>query len=213
MSIYFKLTSCRHTAQIQDLSSSLFRFRFLQSISYQTRTMKRKAESPELSARKSARGNGYCSVEPKRDSLGNQIWPAPEDQMIAARAFLKEWYGCAPGPRLFFSDLHSATTQKPTLIVPDKDADGLSSGVIIHRTLVKLGLNPGLLDVHLVQKGSNIHAEDERKLMLAKKPSFIIVLDQGSRTGPPVVDAPETKSLIIDHHFSDDEFPKDAQVS
>jgi hypothetical protein len=57
----------------------------------QTRTMKRRAESTELTARKAAKGNRYCSVEPKRDSLGNQIWPAPENQMIAARAFLREW--------------------------------------------------------------------------------------------------------------------------
>jgi hypothetical protein len=108
--------------------------------------------------------------------------------------------------------LTSAAAQKPTLIVPDKDADGLSSGVIIHRTLVKLGLDPRHLDVHLVQKGSNIHEENERELMLEKKPTFIIVLDQGSRGGPPVIDDPDAKSLLIDHHLSD-EFPKDAQVS
>lgn len=107
---------------------------------------------------------------------------------------------------------HSAQSQKPTLIVPDKDADGLSSGVIIHRTLLKLGLSPEFLDVHLVQKGSNIHEEYERKLMLEKKPSFIIVLDQGSRGGPPVVDDRDVQSLIIDHHLSDD-FPESAIVS
>jgi nanoRNase/pAp phosphatase (c-di-AMP/oligoRNAs hydrolase) len=84
--------------------------------------------------------------------------------------------------------------------------------VIVHRTLVKLGLDPKLLDVHLVQKGSNIHEEDERKVMLEKKPTFVIVLDQGSRSGPPVIDDPDVKSLLIDHHLSD-EFPKDAQVS
>ena len=43
MSIYFKLISCRHTAQIQDLSSSVFRFGFLQSVSYQIRTIDRKS--------------------------------------------------------------------------------------------------------------------------------------------------------------------------
>jgi len=107
---------------------------------------------------------------------------------------------------------HSANAQKPTLIVPDKDADGLSSGVIIHKTLVKLGLDLRYLDVHLVQKGSNIHDEDERKLILEKKAAFIIVLDQGSRAGPPVVDDPDAKSLLIDHHLSD-EFPRDACVS
>jgi nanoRNase/pAp phosphatase (c-di-AMP/oligoRNAs hydrolase) len=48
--------------------------------------------------------------------------------------------------------------------------------------------------------------------MLQKKPAFIIVLDQGSRAGPPVIDGRDAKSLLIDHHLSD-EFPKDAQVS
>lgn len=108
--------------------------------------------------------------------------------------------------------VYSAAAQKPTLIVPDKDADGLSSGVIIHRTLVKLGLNPNLLNVYLVQKGSNIHVDDERKLMLEKSPSFIIILDQGSRGGPPIVDDNDVRSLLIDHHLSD-EFPKNALVS
>jgi single-stranded DNA-specific DHH superfamily exonuclease len=110
------------------------------------------------------------------------------------------------------ADVDSAQSQKPTLIVPDKDADGLSSGVIIHRTLLKLGLHPELLDVYLVQKGSNIHEEYERKLMLEKRSSFIIVLDQGSRGGPPVVDDRGVQSLIIDHHLSDD-FPEGATVS
>ena len=110
------------------------------------------------------------------------------------------------------SDLCSATAQKKTLIVPDKDADGLSAGVIVHSTLVKLGLDPKWLDVHLVQKGSNIHEENERELMLKKEPKFVIVLDQGSRPSPPVVEDPNVKSMVIDHHLSD-EFPKDATVS
>ena len=107
---------------------------------------------------------------------------------------------------------HSAAAQRPTLIVPDKDADGLSSGVIVYRSLVKLGLDPKLLDVHLVQKGSNIHEADERTLMSEKKPAFVIVLDQGSRGGLPVIDDPDAKCIVIDHHLSDD-FPKDALVS
>ncbi|KAH8791625.1 DHH family protein-like protein [Hyaloscypha finlandica] len=191
----FRSVPYRGPGSIHAFSSLKFRLRLAFSIFHQFRTMKRKAESPEPAARKAARGNDYCSVQPKRDSLGNQIWPAPEDQMIAARAFFRE----------------CAKAQKPTLIVPDKDADGLSSGVIVHRTLVKLGLDSKLLDVHLVQKGSNIHEEDERKVMLEKKPTFVIVLDQGSRSGPPVIDGPGVKTLLIDHHLSD-EFPKDAQV-
>lgn len=177
--------------------------------------MKRKAsDSPEPSSRKAPKVNDYCDTPIKRDSEGNQIWPAPESQMIAAREFLRNWF--ALHNFLFSGSLAanyaSATAQKPTLIVPDKDADGLSSGVIVHRSLVKLGLDPKLLDVHLVQKGSNIHAPDERKLMLEKRPSFVIVLDQGSRGGPPVIDDPDAKCIVIDHHLSDD-FPKDALVS
>ncbi|TVY49265.1 hypothetical protein LOCC1_G000819 [Lachnellula occidentalis] len=157
--------------------------------------MKRKATSPDSSARKAVKVDDYCSVQTKKDPNGDPIWPAPEEQMTSARMFLRE----------------CADANKPTLIVPDKDADGLSSGVIVHRTLVKLGLDPKFLDVHLVRKGSNIHEEDERKIMLGKKPQFVIVLDQGSRGGPSVVDDNQVRSIVIDHHISDD-FPEGATV-
>jgi nanoRNase/pAp phosphatase (c-di-AMP/oligoRNAs hydrolase) len=95
--------------------------------------------------------------------------------------------------------------------VPDKDADGLSSGVILYRTLEALGLDASLIDVHLFSKGRNIHEDDERKAMSEKEASYIVVLDQGSRGGPPVVDSTETETLILDHHLSDD-FPERAKV-
>jgi nanoRNase/pAp phosphatase (c-di-AMP/oligoRNAs hydrolase) len=95
--------------------------------------------------------------------------------------------------------------------VPDKDADGLSSGVIIYRTLTALGLDPSQIGVHLVQKGHTVHSELERASMAVKKPEYIIVLDQGSISAPPLVDEPETKSLILDHHLSD-VFPERSQV-
>ena len=95
--------------------------------------------------------------------------------------------------------------------MPDKDADGLDAGVILRKTLVALGLSSDLIDVHLIGKNSTVHDEIERAAMQARSPSYIIVVDQGSRAAPPVVDSPETKSLIIDHHLSD-EFPKDAEV-
>lgn len=47
--------------------------------------------------------------------------------------------------------------------------------------------------------------------MQAKFPKYIIVVDQGSRSAPPVVDSTDTKALIIDHHLSDD-FPRHATV-
>ena len=47
--------------------------------------------------------------------------------------------------------------------------------------------------------------------MLVKEPKYIVVVDQGSRAAPPIVDSPETKSLILDHHMTD-EFPNNAMV-
>lgn len=96
--------------------------------------------------------------------------------------------------------------------MPDKDADGLDAGVIIHRTLVALGTAASSIDVHLIAKGNSIHDEEEREAMMRKNPKYIIVVDQGSGPAPPVVDSPDVKSLIIDHHLSD-EFPKNALVS
>ena len=98
------------------------------------------------------------------------------------------------------------------MIVPDKDADGLDAGVIIHRTLEALGKSSENIDVHLLPKGATVHDQAERESMLAKRPSMIIVVDQGSRPGPRIVDSPDVKCLIIDHHLSD-EFPQDATVS
>lgn len=43
------------------------------------------------------------------------------------------------------------------------------------------------------------------------KPSYLIVLDQGSRASSALIDNPSTKSLILDHHLSDD-FPENALV-
>jgi hypothetical protein len=101
----------------------------------------------------------------------------------------------------------SVTAQQRTLIVPDKDADGLTSGSILLRTLVLLGLDPDLISVHLLQRGSNIHEDSERAAMASHKPSYVFVLDQGSRKSPPVIDLPH-KALVIDHHFAlDDDFP------
>ncbi|MCJ1322785.1 hypothetical protein MMC15_008135 [Xylographa vitiligo] len=160
--------------------------------------MKRKATDSSV-ASKSKRPKeaipDYCDVEPRRDAQEGIIWPAPEKAMDEAREFLRK----------------CASAQQKTLIVPDKDADGLDAGVIIHRTLTALGLSPSLIDVHLVKKGTNIHDAEERILMQAKNPKFVIVVDQGSRSGPPVVDNKDVQSLIIDHHLSD-EFPQNATV-
>lgn len=137
----------------------------------------------------------YTDVDPIKDDDGNPIWPAPEADIARARSFLRE----------------CATSGKKVLIVPDKDADGLSSGVQIHRTLTTLGLDTGLLDVHLHKRGSNIHAEEERQAMGEKNPNFVIVLDQGSVRSQAIVEDPNVRTLILDHHLSDS-FPDRAEV-
>ncbi|KAI4152296.1 MAG: hypothetical protein LQ341_000729, partial [Variospora aurantia] len=137
----------------------------------------------------------YCDVRPRQDDQGATLWPASPGGIESARVFLKE----------------CASSQQKILIVPDKDADGLDAGVIVHRTLTALGAAASSIDVHLVAKGNTIHDEEEREAMKKKNPKYIIVVDQGSSAGPEVIDDPAVKSLIIDHHLSDD-FPKDALV-
>jgi hypothetical protein len=101
----------------------------------------------------------------------------------------------------------SADAKSRTLIVPDKDADGLSSGAILQHTLRLLGIPPDLIDVHLLSKGNTIHSEEERSKMASKYPNFIFVLDHGSRSGPNLIDA-NHEALIIDHHYAmDSDFP------
>ncbi|KAH7058889.1 DHH family protein [Macrophomina phaseolina] len=130
-----------------------------------------------------------------KDDSGEIIWPAPKDQMERARNFIQR----------------CASAGKKTLIVPDKDADGLSAGVILQKTLVLLGLRPELISAHLLQKGNSIHTDSERQAMAAHEPEYVFVLDQGSRKSPPVIDRPH-KALIVDHHYAEeDDFPEGSE--
>ena len=95
----------------------------------------------------------------------------------------------------------------------------MSSGMILHRTLTTLGLDPDLIKVHLLVKGTNVAStvEQERleKTITENQADFppnarearIIVVDQGSRPGPPLVResavGAHIRTLIIDHHMSD----------
>ncbi|KAI1097679.1 DHH phosphoesterase [Jackrogersella minutella] len=135
----------------------------------------------------------YHLTSSLRDESGEIVWPAPKAQIECARNFI----------------LECVSAKKKTLIIPDKDADGLTSGAILQKTLILLGLEPHLISAYLPQKGNNIHMESERVAMAAYEPEYIFVLDQGSRKAPPVIDGPH-KALIIDHHWTidDDDFPE-----
>lgn len=105
----------------------------------------------------------------------------------------------------------SAKANKQTLIVPDKDADGLSSGVILWRTLEALGLSTDLISAHLLTKGNTVHDAAERVKMAAKSPSYIFVLDQGSRHSGPLIEEPHTALVIDHHHATPSDFPEGAE--
>ncbi|KAI0900205.1 DHH phosphoesterase [Annulohypoxylon nitens] len=189
---FIKTFSCylprrRLTAAKEEIASLIFQSEMKRSVSSASkgtpRAKKRQPEVPE-----------YHSIPSARDESGEIIWPAPRAQIEIARSFI----------------LECVTAKKKTLVVPDKDADGLTSGAILQKTLVLLGLDPDLISAHLLQKGTNIHDERERAAMAAYKPEYIFVLDQGSRKSPPVIDTSH-KALIIDHHWAlEDDFPKDS---
>ncbi|KAF4554170.1 Hypothetical protein D9617_5g070470 [Elsinoe fawcettii] len=133
----------------------------------------------------------YHLTPTNKDADGQDIWPAPSDQIDHARAIIQE----------------CAAAGKRTVICPDKDADGLTSGVILHRTLVALGLSPDLITVHLLEKGNTVHSDVERTHISSHSPAYLFVLDQGSRSSPPLSSEPCT-TLIIDHHHStESDFP------
>ncbi|KLP05026.1 uncharacterized protein FFB20_02273 [Fusarium fujikuroi] len=83
----------------------------------------------------------YHKAEPRRDQDGNVIWPAPKSQIEKAKDFLRE----------------CAAAGKQTLIVPDKDADGLAAGAIIRKTLILLGLDSKLISCYTMNKNSLLH--------------------------------------------------------
>ncbi|EGP88344.1 uncharacterized protein MYCGRDRAFT_109168 [Zymoseptoria tritici IPO323] len=126
---------------------------------------------------------------------GSIQWPAPQAQIGRAREII----------------LQSAKSDGNVLIVPDKDADGLSAGAILRHTLILLGLSKERIHVHLLSKGTNIHSEDERQKMASCSPAFVFVVDQGSRSGPSIIDSPHTGLIVDHHHATEQDFPTESE--
>lgn len=118
------------------------------------------------------------------------------------------------------------------LLCPDKDADGLSSCLVLYRTLTEhLSHPPDLVQIYFLPKGVNIHSDVAQTEMLAFKfptsssstrsdteeeeiysgPTRCIIMDQGSRPGPALLPPDECQTLLIDHHQSS-EFPLSTTV-
>ena len=106
--------------------------------------MKRKASpSKQTSSSKKAKVEvpDYHETPSIREADGSTQWPAPQFQMDQARDFIKR----------------AVESNEKVLIVPDKDADVLSSGAILRHTLSLLGLAYEKIDVHVLSKGNSIH--------------------------------------------------------
>ncbi|KAL6153997.1 hypothetical protein ACJQWK_02087 [Exserohilum turcicum] len=159
---------------------------------------KRKAgkdESPPKPKKPKTETPAYHLAPSRQDDSGQIIWPARRPQIERAREIIRE----------------CAAAQKPTVIIPDKDADGLSSGAILHHTLTTLGLSSDRISVYFPPKGSNVHDDGTKQALTAMSPTYIFVLDQGSRKSPPLIDLPHT-CVVIDHHFADEGgFPEGAE--
>ncbi|KAF1961349.1 DHH phosphoesterase [Byssothecium circinans] len=161
-------------------------------------TTKRKAVksiSPPKKKRKKVELPEYHLATSRRGDDGEIVWPARQEQIEKAREIIKK----------------CAQANKRTLLLPDKDADGLSSGAILHHTLTALGLSPGLVSVYFPPKGCTVHDESTREAIAKDTPTYIFVLDQGSRKSGPTINTPHT-CLIIDHHFAEEGgFPEGAE--
>ncbi|GAA5912997.1 hypothetical protein JCM6882_008893 [Rhodosporidiobolus microsporus] len=163
------------------------------------------SSSPAKKPRRSASPGGGGVKEEEGAGRGSgrwSDWPAPRTQMDAAKAWIRE---CVEGKHRI-------------LLVPDKDADGLSSSLLLSLALRALSHPPSLTSVYHLPRGVNIHSPVAQAGMLASFPSDdevgptrAIVLDQGSRPGPPLLPPEKAKVLVIDHHLSST-FPAGAQV-
>jgi hypothetical protein len=157
----------------------------------------------------------YHATPSRLDEAGEAVWPARALQIDRAREIIKEWYVVQfyLNNQIFVHQLigPSAQAKKSTVILPDKDADGLSSGAILQHTLTSLGLPLSLISVYFPPKGTSIHDKTARIAVSSKSPHYIFVLDQGSRKSAALVDSRHI-CLVIDHHDTEEGgFPENAE--
>ncbi|CAO1627577.1 unnamed protein product [Parajaminaea phylloscopi] len=165
-----------------------------------------KAEEPSSKAVKAEASEavgGPWRFSPSQPISDNDDWPAPAADMRAATAFLRRLLPTAhDGPSSSKDTAIVLSQEHPLVLLPDKDADGLCSTLILHRTLLHLGVSPEHIHIHHLQKANHTASSSETAAIKALQPSAVIVLDQGSRPGPPLLGAGDkTPVLVIDHHF------------
>ncbi|GAA5982402.1 hypothetical protein JCM10908_006632 [Rhodotorula pacifica] len=161
------------------------------------------APPPASKKPRAKRSPSPASTAAVRDVAGHgkwKDWPAPAEQMERAREWIRE----------------CVANKHRVLLIPDKDADGLSSACLLAHTFRTLSHDASLLEVyHLPRSIPNLHSPLARSEILSTTfrssggPTRCIVLDQGSRPGEALV--PGVETLLIDHHLSDT-FPEGATV-
>lgn len=82
----------------------------------------------------------------------------------------------------------------PIAVLCHSDADGLSAGAILTRSLRQAGLD---VYVDVTRKGESAWSEGVRARLEALQPAGLIVADLGSREEPILPDVP---TILIDHH-------------
>jgi single-stranded-DNA-specific exonuclease len=88
------------------------------------------------------------------------------------------------------------TSRPRWLLAPDGDVDGLTAGLLLQRTLERLGASQ--IEIALATKDEKLFSRAFLDRMAAAAPSALVLLDQGSRPEPLLDEVP---TLIIDHHF------------
>lgn len=185
-----------------------------------TTTPQKRPNSPPSSTNKlgssPASVNGRSPVSKRTKALSSQVslapvrisrhsdehpeWPARTSDLDKARRFLQR-----------AADAAASASHEKILLVPDKDADGLSTGCIVKRTLIHLGAPADTFFLHHIPAGKSPTADEELESYNAR---WIIVLDQGSVPGPPLVPGGELgwdsdderaiRTMILDHHHVSD---------
>ncbi|PWN23556.1 hypothetical protein BCV69DRAFT_295881 [Microstroma glucosiphilum] len=151
--------------------------------------------SPSTSKAETSVASSLARWDPSVKLPDDANWPAPASDMKKAKNFIER---LLPGSE----DSLNITSDRPLVILPDKDADGLSSSLILHRTLIHLGLSEECIVIHHLSKGTNPASHSEVEAVKAHKPRAVILLDQGSRPGPPLLgEGDDTPVMVIDHHF------------
>jgi len=145
--------------------------------------------------------SSLAPIEVSRTSLEFPEWPARQSDIDKARQFIEKAARAA-------SDENN---KEKILLIPDKDADGLSAGCIVKRALIHLGANPDNILLHHIPAGKAPSADEELESYNAR---WIIVLDQGSVRGPALVpggelgwesdDKKAVRTMVLDHHHVTD---------